>query len=85
MRRIPTIAPLAALLAVAGLLTATAAARTTAAPQSTAIPTLSGQARQGSTLSTTNGTWSNSPTSFAYQWQRCNVDSTGCTAIADAT
>jgi hypothetical protein len=84
-RAIIWIIPLVALLAAAGLLTATAAARTAAAPQNTAAPTISGQAREGSTLTANNGTWSNAPTSFAYQWQRCASDGTGCANISGAT
>jgi hypothetical protein len=47
-------------------------------------PAVSGTAQVGQTLTTTAGTWSGSPTSYAYQWQRC--DATGvCTAITGAT
>jgi hypothetical protein len=75
----------AALLVVAGLVVATAAARATAVPRNTAAPALSGQAREGSTLTVTNGTWENTPTSFTYQWQRCDANGSGCTSIAGAT
>src|SRR5579875_1892045 len=46
-------------------------------------PTISGTAQQGDTLTTTTGSWSNSPTSYAYQWRDCT--STGCTNISGAT
>ena len=36
----------------------------------------------GEVLTTTTGTWTNSPTGFAYQWQRCT---TSCMNIASAT
>jgi hypothetical protein len=62
-----------------------ASARSTAAPQNTAPPTISGQAREGSTLTTTDGTWSNSPTSFTYQWQRCASDGRACGDITAGT
>ncbi len=32
-------------------------------------PVVSGTATVGSTISSTSGTWTNSPTSYAYQWQ----------------
>src|SRR5262249_16115787 len=68
----------------AGLVAGAAAARTTAVPQNTAPPTAAGTAREGNTLTARNGTWSNSPTSFPSQWQRCGGDGTGCADITGA-
>jgi hypothetical protein len=39
-------------------------------PVNMATPVISGTTTLGSVLTTTNGTWTNSPTSFAYQWKR---------------
>src|SRR5690349_20094075 len=84
MRRLLIGAVATALLSI-GLVAGTATARTSAAPQNTAPPTISGTARQGSTLTAANGTWSNTPTSFTYQWQRCASDGTGCGDLTGAT
>ena len=46
---------------------------------------MSGTATQGQTLTTTNGTWSNSPTSFTYAWQDCSSSGGSCTNISGAS
>jgi hypothetical protein len=62
-----------------------AGARMAQAPSNTAAPSIGGTARQGSTLTAANGSWSNTPTTYAYQWQRCHSDGTGCGSIVGAT
>ena len=56
-----------------------------AAPANTAAPKISGTATVGQTLTTSDGTWSNAPTSYAYQWLRCNGGGNSCVSIATAT
>jgi hypothetical protein len=60
-------------------------AATAAAPQSNSAPTISGQAREGRTLTANNGAWANSPASFAYQWQQCDSTGANCNPISGAT
>jgi hypothetical protein len=55
------------------------------APTNTVLPTVSGSAVEGQTLSASSGTWSGSPTSYAYQWQDCNALGEGCLSVAGAT
>jgi Ig domain of plant-specific actin-binding protein len=76
--------PFAALVAACGL-AGTAFARSAAVPQNTAAPQVSGTAKEGSTLTASNGTWSNTPTSFDYQWRRCSSDGRTCGDITGAT
>jgi hypothetical protein len=77
-------------VALAGLFATTASARSTAAPTQTASPTLQGQVANpfvGDKLTTTNGSWSGSPTKYTYQWDRCDPtgDRQNCVPIAGAT
>jgi hypothetical protein len=74
--------------AVAASFTLTAvalAAGRAAAPQNTSLPSISGSARDGSTLDASRGGWAHGPTSFSYQWQRCDSDGGACQPIAGAT
>jgi hypothetical protein len=77
----------AALLAVIGglVLAGAGQAASTAAPVNTAPPTISGTPQVGQTLTATNGTWTNSPTSFAYQWLRCNGGGNSCVPVSNGT
>ena len=68
------------------LFTATAGtAQSGAAPKNTSAPALSGTSiQEGLALSVSTGTWSDSPTSYTYQWEACG-GSGGCAAITGAT
>ncbi len=54
------------------------------APANTGLPAVSGAATEGQQLSTTNGSWTGSPSGFAYQWQRCDNAGANCSNIAGA-
>lgn len=49
-------------------------------PLNTAAPAITGTLRELEELTVSNGTWSNAPTSFAYQWYRNGVAVVGATA-----
>jgi Ig domain of plant-specific actin-binding protein len=54
-------------------------------PANTQLPGISGTAAAGQTLTATPGIWTGDPTSFAYQWQRCDQAGANCADIAGAT
>jgi hypothetical protein len=64
---------------------AVASATSSAAPKNTSLPTISGTPKVGQMLTAAPGSWSGSPTSFAYQWQRCDADVAACANLLGAT
>ncbi len=63
--------------------TYTTAASSTAAPGNTALPGLGGTAQLGASLTVSTGNWTNSPTGFTYQWQRCDSGGGNCVDLAN--
>jgi threonine/homoserine efflux transporter RhtA len=57
----------------------------TALPGNTALPAISGTPQEGLALTTSTGTWTNSPTSYTFQWKRCDSSGANCASIAGAT
>ena len=54
-------------------------------PTNSAVPVLTGTARTGQSLSATTGSWTGSPTSYSYQWQRSLTSGGSLIDIAGAT
>ncbi len=54
-------------------------------PVNTGLPVIGGTPQGGRTLTTTNGTWTGSPTSYIYQWEDCNSSGASCVNIVGAT
>ena len=74
----------------AALIVPSVSARPQAAPVNTALPTITGTPTVGQTLTATQGTWSNSPATFAQQWVRCPAsggapDGSDCAVLSGAT
>jgi large repetitive protein len=83
-KRIASVA--AVVLGAAGLLGALPSALAAPPPPAnTSPPTISGTALQGQTLTASPGNWSRNPTSYAYQWQRCNASGGACASLAGAS
>lgn len=55
-----------------------------AQPSLQTAPTISGKAEKGQTLTAHHGSWDNNPTSYLYQWERCDSGGTNCTSITGA-
>jgi hypothetical protein len=71
----------AVLLAFAG----SGSAASEAVPTNSTPPSISGTEQEGHDLSADHGDWTDSPTDYDYQWQRCNSDGSGCSDISGAT
>lgn len=63
----------------------TAVVAPSAPPGNSSPPVITGLAQQGQMLTGSTGTWSGSPTSFAYQWQRCDTTGAACADVPAAT
>src|SRR5436189_98549 len=60
-------------------------ATSAAVPANTGTPTITGTPQENSTLSANQGTWTGSPSSYAYSWSRCDENGGCCAAISGAT
>jgi hypothetical protein len=57
----------------------------TKTPVNTTPPIILGLAQQGQILTPIQGTWTNEPTSYTYQWERCDTSGANCSPISGAT
>lgn len=58
---------------------------TITAPAVTTAPSVAGDVVAGTQLTSSVGEWTGSPTTFTYQWRRCDVSGATCSAISGAT
>ncbi len=84
-RQVSLIALIAASLLALAAAVGVGQAATQVAPVNTAPPTITGTTTVGQTLTASDGTWSNTPTTFAYQWLRCNGGGNSCASVANGT
>jgi large repetitive protein len=54
------------------------------APVNTAAPVISGSAAVGDVLSTTNGSWTNTPTGYSYRWKDCDSAGASCANVGSS-
>ena len=54
-------------------------------PVNVTAPSFSGTMSTGQTLVAATGSWTGDPTSYAYQWLRCDSNGQNCSAIGGAT
>jgi|GEM_PF-1852149 hypothetical protein len=55
------------------------------APSNTSPPTIGGPTVEGQTLSVNHGGWSETPTSYGYQWERCDSAGAACSELTGQT
>jgi hypothetical protein len=60
-------------------------ASVTAGPSNSTQPSVTGNMQVGQSLSSTTGTWADSPSSYSYQWEDCSVEGESCSIISGAT
>jgi hypothetical protein len=84
VRRLAFGSSLAAVAVLAAMTVGSGSAATQAAPSNTAPPTISGTPQVGQTLTASTGTWSPTPSSFSYQWRRCDQNGGSCANISGA-
>ena len=56
-----------------------------AGPKNSTAPAISGEATVGQQLTVSPGSWTPTPTSYTYYWQRCDSPNTNCRNVARAT
>jgi hypothetical protein len=54
-------------------------------PVNTAPPTITGTDEEGQTLTEHHGTWTNTPTEYSVQWERCNASGVACSVVASGS
>jgi hypothetical protein len=84
-RRLRVVAGLVVTGVVAAVLAVAATASRQTAPKTTSPPTIEGKFQINETISASTGLWANNPVDFAYRWQRCNTEGSGCANIDNAT
>lgn len=70
--------------AATGATTSTTSTQATAPPSNTSAPTISGTPQDGALLTADPGRWTGSPTSYRYQWERCDSAGGACADITGA-
>jgi hypothetical protein len=77
---------LVTIVGLAAVAATTASAKTAASPRLTGEARITGTKEVGHVLTVSHGTWANRPTSYTYQWFRCdNPGKTNCQPIAGQT
>jgi hypothetical protein len=56
-----------------------------ATPFSGSTPLISGSTQEGQALTESHAQWTNAPSSYGYEWWRCDAAGGACTAVAGAT
>jgi iron transport multicopper oxidase len=54
-------------------------------PANTVLPSISGTAAVGQELTAHTGSWTNEPTKFTYEWERCDEAGASCVPLSIAT